>query len=151
MPPPPDLSATPWRAIWLSERHSIWCLVDAADHEWLSAFGWNISWGSRTRWQIYAKRNVGKARDTVRMHRQIMIAADPDGYEPKLFVDHVNGQTLDNRRANLRWATRAENIANTRRSRDLIPSMSTVLDELLETLPSIRSPGLVASLEALPF
>lgn len=75
----------------------------------------------RYRW--FAKRNrsdvvyaygylVGSAsragRVYVAMHRLI---AEPD---PGLDVDHANGNGLDNRRANLRPATRAQNNANTR-------------------------------------
>jgi hypothetical protein len=146
MPSPPDLLHTPWRAIWLSTKHQIWTLVDAVDFEWLTAVNWNISWGSRTPWQIYAKRNVGADRATVRMHREIMIAADADGFAEHLFVDHINGQTLDNRRANLRWATRTENIANTRRVAGLIKPLPAILTDLLATLPVAQR-----ELEDVPF
>lgn len=127
-----DLSATPWRRIILNPRKDIWCLVDAVDFDWLSAFTWNVSWGSRTPWQFYAKRNVGPARDTLRMHREIMIHADP---RTEVFmalhpVDHGNGQTLDNRRANLSWVTPAHNRAN-KRTRSQIPSLDSIVTGLL--------------------
>lgn len=128
----PDLSGTPWRRVILSERQDVWCLVDAEDYGWLSENKWNISWGSRTPWQMYAKRNIGADRATVRMHREIMLRAEPrsDRFIAKRFVDHGNGQTLDNRRANLRWATPQENNAN-RRLRAQIPSLVSILAELL--------------------
>ena len=127
-----DLSATPWRRITLSARDNVWTLVDAADFEWLSRVTWNVSWGSRTPWQLYAKRNVGRERATVRMHREIMIAADP---RPESFmathpVDHGNGQTLDNRRENLAWISHAANAAN-RHPRSAIPSLEAIVMQLM--------------------
>jgi hypothetical protein len=127
-----DLSSTPWRRITLSARDNIWTLVDAVDFDRLSKNTWNVSWGSRTPWQLYAKRNVGPDRATLRMHREIMIAADP---RPEPFmaahpVDHGNGQTLDNRRANLAWVSRTENILN-RHPRDSIPSLDAIVLQLL--------------------
>jgi len=150
MPPPPDLSGTPWRAIWLSERREIWCLVDAEDFDWLSGWNWNISWGSRTPWQVYAKRNTGVDRATVRMHREIMLHGEPLTDAAAFVVDHINGQTLDNRRrrnGNLRWATPAENRANTRRRlTGLIKPLPEIVAELLKTLPAVAP-----ELEEVPF
>ena len=40
------------------------------------------------------------------MHKEVLKV--PEGYE----VDHINGNKLDNRRANLRKATKRQNIAN---------------------------------------
>lgn len=127
-----DLSATPWRRIVLSARDNIWSLVDAVDFEWLSCFTWNVSWGSRTPWQLYGKRNVGPGRATLRLHREIMIHADP---RPESFmashpVDHGNGQTLDNRRCNLAWVSKAQNIAN-RHPRHTIPSLESIVLQLM--------------------
>jgi hypothetical protein len=127
-----DLSATPWRRILLSERENIWTLVDAEDYGWLSAHIWNVSWGSRTPWQKYAKRNVGRDRATLRMHREIMIRSDPrdESFMAAHPVDHGNGQTLDNRRANLGWVSKAANIAN-RHPRGSVPSLDAIVLQLL--------------------
>lgn len=76
-------------------------LVDAADYEWLSAMRWRAS---KSRTKFYAVYTNGKS--VVQMHR--LILPPPDG----LFIDHINGNSLDNRRCNLRLATRAQNNAN---------------------------------------
>jgi hypothetical protein len=141
-----DLSWSPWRRIMLSARENIWTLVDAEDYAWLSGKIWNVSWGSRTPWQKYAKRNVGPDRATLRMHREIMIGLDPRS-EPFMAshpVDHGNGQTLDNRRANLAWVSRAENLAN-RHPRGSIPTLESIVSDLLAGL------GWRPEMEEVPF
>lgn len=143
-----DLSWTPWRWIALSAADpQIRCLVDAEDYDWLSENVWNV-WhaGGRNDWQWYAKRNVGERRATVRMHREIMIRAEPhdEAFIAAHVVDHVNGQTLDNRKANLRWSTKRGNVFN-RRARGLAPS----LDEIVRCLIAGLEPRAV--LEEVPF
>lgn len=124
----PDLTGTPFRAIILSEKHECWTLVSAVRYGWLIETNWNISWGSRTRWQLYAKRNGGRDRATVRMHREIMqeIEPKPEDEARDLFVDHGNGQTLDNTDDNLGWVTPAQNRAN-KRARILIPTLEQIV------------------------
>lgn len=77
-------------------------LVDEADFAWLSKRKWAAakSWGG-----IYAKCGQPYAGHT-RMHRAIMNA--PAG----MVVDHINGNTLDNRRENLRVCTHQQNMCN---------------------------------------
>lgn len=130
-----DLSGTPWRRILLSARENIWALVDADDYGWLSEHIWNVSWGSRTPWQKYAKRNVGPDRATLRMHREIMIRREPrdEAFIAAHPVDHGNGQTLDNRRANLDWVSQAANAAN-RRARGTVPSLDAIVAQLMAGL-----------------
>lgn len=85
-----------WREIPLTQGHV--ARVDAADCEWLMAYKWCYKQG-------YAATRIG-TNANVRMHRLIAQAAD--GVE----VDHRNGDTLDNRRSNLRICTHAENLRN---------------------------------------
>jgi hypothetical protein len=147
MGPNYDLSGTPWRAIVLSERDDIWCLVDEVDYSWLIEFTWNVWHSGRSRWQLYAKRNVGVARHTVRMHREILKRADPrpDDQVVALVGDHLNGCTLDNRRVNLRWATHAENNAN-RRAFGEAPSVQLILMKLMSVhRTAVRSAALLTA------
>lgn len=76
-------------------------LIDAEDFGLTSGFRWYFSGG-------YAKSDkiVGKKRIRFRLHRLIM------GSPPDKEIDHINGDTLDNRRENLRICTHAENSRN---------------------------------------
>lgn len=76
-------------------------LVDDADYERLAQHTWYLSNG-------YAIRREGQRpnRTTVRMHRDVLRVA------AGVLVDHINRNRLDNRRANLRTASAAENTAN---------------------------------------
>jgi hypothetical protein len=81
-------------------------IVEPTDYYRLNNFHWCINVSRRN---IYAVRLVltdNWQLKKVRMHREIMNA--PDG----LLVDHKNGKTLDNRRANLRLATHSQNMCN---------------------------------------
>jgi hypothetical protein len=79
-------------------------LVDAEDVEFLCQFNWT--------WQRHRVRN-GYARDrnSIRLHRLIMNA--PSGMD----VDHINGNSLDNRKSNLRICSHRENMQNTHKHR----------------------------------
>jgi hypothetical protein len=80
-------------------------LVDDSEYEWLSKWKWHAKVGGST---VYAVRNgrVGDRRFTVRMHRDILLPG------AGLDVDHINGDGLDNRRANLRECQRLGNARN---------------------------------------
>ena len=83
-----------------------YAIVEPTDYYWINNFQW-YAYGEDN--LIYALRTVispHKKTKTVCMHREIMNA--PHG----LLVDHRNGKTLDNRRANLRLATHSQNMQN---------------------------------------
>jgi hypothetical protein len=78
-------------------------VVDAADYEWLSQWSWCAS---QSPWKklFYAVRRVRKGENltTASMHRLIFGGT----------CDHINRNGLDNRRANLRAATPAQQMQN---------------------------------------
>lgn len=71
-------------------------VVDDADFEWLVRFKWQAVPGRRG--SFYASRSDG--RRSYQMQREIL---DPECRLGRtLLADHINGDTLDNRRENLR-------------------------------------------------
>jgi hypothetical protein len=75
--------------------------VDVADYEWLMQWPWNAYWHPRTK-SYYARQAHGKL-----MHRLILGLTDP-----AIKCDHQDGDTLNNRRYNLRVATDQQNAQN---------------------------------------
>lgn len=81
-------------------------LVDAADYASLAKYKW-VKMQRPHRKAVYAARgiNTPKGRRCILMHREII------GALPGQEVDHINGNGLDNRRANLRFVTSSQNHA----------------------------------------
>ncbi len=81
-------------------------IVDDRDYEELSKYKWHIR--TCCGFLHYAVRSfrVHGASKTEAMHRRILHV--PKGLE----VDHINGDGLDNRRANLRLCSRQQNAFN---------------------------------------
>lgn len=80
--------------------------VDEADYEYLMQWKWSAHVGPGGRVAAYRKVGQGKGQLTKNewMHRAILAVPE------ELEVDHINGDALDNRRANLRLATREQNL-----------------------------------------
>ena len=93
----------PFRRIPLTQGK--YAIVDPEDFERLNKHKWHAVKGGNT---FYAIRCVGPAKRTtyIRMHREILRSPD------HLVVDHINHNGLDNRKANTRPATRAQNNYN---------------------------------------
>jgi hypothetical protein len=87
-------------------------IVDPDDFYWLSRHKWSASGVGRTFYAVRTARGRnGRRGKTHSMHREI--ARTPKGLE----CDHINGNGLDNRKANLRSATRQQNIWNNSKRR----------------------------------
>jgi AP2 domain. len=83
-------------------------LVDDADWMYLSQWAWCAHRPHQGYEKYYAvRRQVGTKGGLVSMARVILGLTDP-----KIQAEHKNGDTLDNRRNNLRPATSSQNNAN---------------------------------------
>ena len=80
-------------------------VVDAADYAWLSQYKW---FSVRCKKAFYAATASIRSGNNVFMHRLILGLRPGD----KRFADHRNGDSLDNRRANLRFANYIQNAQN---------------------------------------
>lgn len=85
-------------------------LIDEADWDLVRGYRW---YAYKSRNTFYAKTNVrsnrgGRRQRQILMHRLLIGLTDP-----KVQVDHRDGDGLNNRRENLRACTHAENRRNT--------------------------------------
>jgi len=85
-------------SIW-SKGKKLKVKYDACDAKLIKSMRWHIHFAGG-----YAATN--RARKTFLMHRLILNAP------PTSHIDHINGDPLDNRRSNLRFCNRSENICN---------------------------------------
>jgi hypothetical protein len=88
----------------LSNNLDLIALIDADDADLILPLSW---YSVSSRGAFYAK--TGK---NTRMHRLILGMTNPN-----LIVDHINGNGLDNRKANLRIVDVKTNVQNRQRSR----------------------------------
>jgi len=86
-----------------------YAIVDTEDLRRLSRFRWSASTKGPKSYKprIYVQRSEGDKG--VYMHREILSA------EGSKEIDHINGNGLDNRRANLRVCTHRQNSQNSRK------------------------------------
>ena len=83
-------------------------LVDDEDFEELSKYRWSVCKKGRNNWYARRHQYVGPGKYAkVYMHKHIM-------NETGLIVDHINGNSLNNQRSNLRYCTQAQNAMNSR-------------------------------------
>lgn len=80
-------------------------IVDDSDFEYVNSFKWCASKNTRGGGEFYAVRRSPSHR---MMHRLILNAKSGQ------YVDHINHNTLDNRRSNIRLCSAAENGRNRR-------------------------------------
>lgn len=79
-------------------------IVDDEDYDFLSAYGWYAS-ETQKKGVFYAKASI-KNRPTY-LHRFLLGIVDR-----KISVDHIDGDTLNNQKYNLRTCTHSQNMQN---------------------------------------
>lgn len=90
-----------------------YAIVDHEDYIRLSQFKWQCTTNARGyKYAVRTEILPNGSRRCIRMHREILDLTPNDLMD----ADHVNGDGLDNRRCNLRLATRSQNCANSNRN-----------------------------------
>jgi hypothetical protein len=83
-------------------------LIDDEDYELIAPYKWCAADVGGGYW--YALRSASRAKGGTRLMHRLILGITDRATE----VDHINGDGLDNRRGNLRPATRSENQRNSR-------------------------------------
>lgn len=83
-------------------------LIDDEDFELVSQYSWHTN--TNPSGNCYARGCKGKNRKQILMHRLILRVSQNQ------FIDHINGDGLDNRKENLRITTHTQNNMNKHKS-----------------------------------
>lgn len=109
-------------------------LVDDADFEWLNQWAWSMSSNGYAKRAVYVGPPSTTTRypryATLRMHRLITGCSD----DPSVEVDHEDGNTLNNQRANLRVLLPGEHdvLDAIRRLGPMSPDLKAIIRPLVD-------------------
>lgn len=83
--------------------------IDIEDIDLVTKYRWSLWWNEWIEnFYVMCHTVIGGNRKTIYVHRLIMDVVNDTNNQ----VDHINGDTLDNRKSNLRVCTRAQNMEN---------------------------------------
>jgi hypothetical protein len=103
--------------IWLDVENDVFAVVDYPDYQWAIQWLWSATTNSTGR-KLYATRSTrlyGRAGPQTKLflHKEILVRAGVKPPSEKHTIgDHLDGDSLNCRRENLRWATHSENSLN---------------------------------------
>lgn len=107
----------PFKTIWLKPEANLFCVVDVEDYDWAMQWVWFPTPNS-TGNKFYATRNTrldgrhGK-QTKIFLHKEILARkGETPPTRRHVIGDHKDGESLNNRRRNLRWATPSQNGKN---------------------------------------
>ena len=100
------------RRVYLDATCTIYCVVSAEDYEWAIQWRWHFTMDRRGK-KYYATRMMrsGGRQVKVYMHKAIIIERmqiEPPT-DKHIIGDHGDGESRNNTRGNLAWATRRQN------------------------------------------
>ena len=87
-------------------------LIDQDDYLKFKDFNWWVI--DKDSGRLYAIRSTGKYLNGVKQNKKYYLHREIMNVKSGEYVDHINGNTLDNRKNNLRVCTNAENSRNSR-------------------------------------
>lgn len=104
----------------LADKNNKEFIIDAEDLELVSAYTWSVTPENYVKTYIEKSRldpsYTGKReRRVVYLHRLVMQATDDE------IIDHISQDRTDNRKCNLRLATKSLNSLNSNKSRGAVP------------------------------
>jgi hypothetical protein len=105
------------RRLYLGPAAEVFCVLDDQDYAWASRWNWNFVF-NRSGKKMYAARSTRlhgrKGKQTrLYLHKEILKRTGQAPPSKKHHIgDHLDGDSLNNRRANLIWATVQENNRN---------------------------------------
>ena len=116
----PAIISPPPRRLYLGRAADVFALVDAEDYEWATYWLWGITPDKHGR-KFYATRCTRRRREReaqikVYLHKAILERSGLKPPSPRHTIgDHRDGDSLNDQRGNLRWATPSMNARNRRK------------------------------------
>lgn len=110
-----------YRLLFLSDHDDTsYCIIDRQDWAWASKHKWRVkgsthkSRGRKGGDKVYVVtsdyKSPAHSRKSIFLHKEVVFRAKgPPPNEKATIGDHISGDSLDNRRLNLKWATPQEN------------------------------------------